>query len=181
MILDGQQQAKPKVLSKLTGRIPFADLDRERFVDQYNCQPVVVDLPCYLRELSRHDKLSPIVSGIYDVVADTTGAREETLEWAIGVLIGPPCHYFTEEELQTVLNSHRLHQARRREDLADQIAQLGAAPQHNVAALPPPLPENEGEVDDDSLFYRVRCTEARSIGQQECAGNMKYCLPVYLT
>ena len=62
-------------------------------------------------------------------------------------------HYFTEEELQTVLNSRRLHQARRREDLADQIAQLVAARQHNVAVLPPPLPENEDGVDDDSLFY----------------------------
>ena len=108
MILDGQQQAKPKVLSELAGPIPFADLDGERFVDQYDCQPVVVDLLCYLRELSRHDRLSPIVPGIYDVVADTTGAREETLEWAIGVLMGPPCHYFTEEETQTVLNSHHL-------------------------------------------------------------------------
>ena len=49
----------------------------------------------------------------------------------------------------------------------------GAAPEHNVDVLPPPLPENK-EQDDDSYNFGAKRTERRSIGQQECAGNMKY-------
>ena len=48
MILDGQQQSKPKVLLELAGKIPFANLDGERFVERYQCQPIVSGLLCYL-------------------------------------------------------------------------------------------------------------------------------------
>ena len=65
-------------------------------------------------------------------------------------MITAPRYYFNDEELQTVLNDRNLRQTRRREDLVDLIIQLGGAPLQEAAALP--LPENEEEDDDESLF-----------------------------
>ena len=75
-------------------------------------RPVISDLLCNLRELSQQDQLTQIVPGLFDIIDDTTGAREESLESTIGILIIRPRFFFTEEELQTVLNSRRLYQAR---------------------------------------------------------------------
>ena len=149
LILEGQKPLKPKELSELVGHIPFADINGKRFVDKHQ-QPEVTDLLCYVREIHREDQLSKIVPAIYNVLEDATGASEETLEWTIGIMIRAPRYYFTDEELQMVLNDRRLRHSRRREDLVDLIIQLGGAPQHEVAAIQPP--ENEEEDDDESLF-----------------------------
>ena len=149
MILEGQKPSKPKELSELAGRVPFADINGERFVDKHY-QPEVTDLLCFVREVHREDQLSKIVPAFYKVLEDTTGASEETLEWTIGVMIQAPRYYFTEEELQMVLNDHCLCHSRQREDLVDLIIQLGGAPRHEVAAIQPP--GNEEEDDDESLF-----------------------------
>ena len=54
MILDGQEQSKPKELSELAGKVPFANLNGERFVDQHHQQLVVSDLHCYVREVKKN-------------------------------------------------------------------------------------------------------------------------------
>ena len=68
---------------------PFADINSEWFVDKHQ-QPEVTDLICYVREVHREDKLSPIIPAIYQVLEDVTGASDETLEWTIGTMIRAP-------------------------------------------------------------------------------------------
>ena len=179
MVLDGQLQGKPKLLSQIMEKFPYADLDDDRVIYQENYNPLYADVHHYLRELNRADLLSHLALRLYDLLEEATEARAESINWSINYLLYSAPQLISQDDRSAIISHNRLQNARLTEERVDQLIQPGVAPIHNEATLPP-YPPGEPPADDpsDEEAWKVRCTEVRSIGQHECVG--KYNIAVYL-
>ena len=149
MVLDGQLQGKPKLLSQIMEKFPYADLDDDRFVYRENYDPLRADVHHYLGELSRTDLLSRLAPRLYDLLEEATEARAGSINWSINYLLYTAPQLISQDDRSAIMCHIRLRNARLSEERVDQSIQPGVAPIHNEATLPP-YPPGEPPADGSS-------------------------------
>ena len=131
------------------GKIPYADLDDDRFVYRENYDPLRADVHHYIGELSRVDLLSRLAPRLYDLLEEATEARAGSITWSINYLLYTAPQLISRDDRSAIMSHIRLRNARLSEERVDQSIQPGVAPIHNEATLPP-YPLGEPPADDPS-------------------------------
>ena len=149
LVLAGQVQGKPKLLSQLMGKIPYADLNDDRFVYQEKYDPLHADVHHYMGELSRANLLSRLAPRLYDLLKEATEARAESINWSINYLLYTAPQLISQDDYSAIMSHIWLRNTRLTEERVDQSIQPGVAPTHNEATLPP-YPPGQPPADDPS-------------------------------
>ena len=125
MVLDGQLHGKPKLLSQLMEKFPYADLDDDIFIYRENYEPLQTDVHHFLGELNRASLLCCLAPRIYDVLEEATEARAESINWSINYLLYSTQHLISQDDREAILSHYRLLNAHQAEERVDRLIQPG--------------------------------------------------------